>query len=82
MISAAGWIGLFIMLLGIILTIIGIVYYEIHLTSNKNISWWVWTLLVIGIVLTIIGTVLSLMFQKHPPSYDTEENVVIPIEQL
>ena len=68
MLSIAGYIGLFIMLLGIILTVVGIVYYELQISSNKPIAWWVWLLLSLGFVMTIIGMIVTFIFLRHPPA--------------
>lgn len=75
--SAAGYAGLFTMLVGIILVILGVVFYEQHLTSNKNISWWVWTLLIVGIIATIVGMIITIMFLRHPPEDPNPDQVTL-----
>jgi hypothetical protein len=67
MLTTAGYVGLAIMLTGIVLVIIGVIFYEIQLTSNKPIQWWVWLLLSLGGVMTVAGLIVTLIFLKHPP---------------
>lgn len=67
MLTAAGYVGLAIMLIGIVLVVIGVVFYELQLTGNKPIQWWVWLLLSLGAVMTVAGLIVTLVFLKHPP---------------
>ena len=66
MIEAGGWIGLFIILIGMVLLIVGVVFHETYLTENRNISWWIWTLIVLGIIISVIGLIITFIFLKQP----------------
>jgi len=74
--GAIGYLGLTIMLVGIVLVVIGVIFYELQLTANKPIQWWVWVLLALGATMTITGVIVTLVFLKHPPPPKTEAKYV------
>ena len=65
--TLVGYFGLFILFSGIILMVVGVVYYELQVSSNKPIAWWVWFLLSLGTVLTIVGLIMVYLSLRHPP---------------
>lgn len=79
MLTAAGWVGFSIMIVGIILVVLGVVFYEVNLINNKPISWWIWTLLILGIIMTIVGLIVTMIFLRHPPSSKETPLTVFPM---
>lgn len=67
MLTIASYIGLGILFAGVVLTIVGVVYYELQISANKPIAWWVWLLLSLGGVMVITGLIVAVIFLKHPP---------------
>lgn len=60
------WVGLFMLILGLILLIIGVIwalaYKTDKTTANPNgkVSGWAWALIIIGVIMFLIGLVLML----------------------
>src|SRR5579872_6409226 len=63
--SALGIAGLFFIVIGIIMAIIGIVFLVIN--QNQTVPWWIWFLLVGGVVLGIAGGIMLAVAFASPP---------------
>lgn len=62
-------------IIGIILLIVGIIFFEINRSNNKSQPWWVWLLMIGGAVLAIIGGIF-LAFSLR----DTGTVKVVPVQ--
>jgi len=57
-------IAIIFIILGIILTIVAIILYEMNVRNNRLQPWWVWALLIAGPVIAIAaGIILAFTFR-------------------
>ena len=61
------YLGIFLVLVGIILTAIGAVLLVVHRERNEPRPWWMWGLLIGGIILVLIG--LALWIFSRPTTH-------------
>lgn len=54
------------MITGIILVVIGVIFYELYIADNKSITWWIWLLLSLGVAMTVTGAIVTLVFLRQP----------------
>lgn len=63
---AASWTTLIIMIVGIILTVIGVAFYEAYIDTSQSRAWWIWLLIGLGLFLSIGGAVATMILLSLP----------------
>lgn len=71
----ASWITLVLMILGIILTVIGVSFYEAYIDTNKSRAWWIWLLIGLGLFLSIGGAVATMVLLSLPETPPDSGNI-------
>ena len=68
--TASSGVGIFLLIAGVILVVIGVIMYEINVQNKKPQPWWVWLLIGLGVGLIVIGAIVTISFMKKAPPSD------------
>lgn len=60
--DVGAYVSLGFMVFGVILLVIGIIFYNINAGKQTSRSWWIWLLIIMGLVLTILFAIASVFF--------------------